>query len=138
MFPEEARRRALVKPGGVALTKELHREQGGLPMLETLIQDLRFGARTLIISGSTCARARRQRFSKMTRDLSGCCLMTSCNRVWPCCGSRVRATNSRSDHDLTITRKSSMIIISDTGPLHYLILIDETELLKEGSCDIRQ
>ena len=47
MSPKEARRRALIKLGGVALTKELHREQGGLPMLETLIQDLRFGARML-------------------------------------------------------------------------------------------
>jgi hypothetical protein len=47
MSPEEARRRALVKLGGVALTKELHREQRGLPMLETLFQDLRFGLRML-------------------------------------------------------------------------------------------
>jgi putative ABC transport system permease protein len=47
MSPEEARRRALIKLGGVTLTKELHREQGGLPMLETLLQDLRFGLRML-------------------------------------------------------------------------------------------
>src|SRR6266508_5638036 len=43
MSPEEARRLALVKLGGVTLTQELHREQGGLPMLETLWQDLRLG-----------------------------------------------------------------------------------------------
>jgi len=43
MSPEEARRRALIKLGGVTLTQEFHREQRGLPMLETLFQDLRFG-----------------------------------------------------------------------------------------------
>ena len=47
MSPEEARRLALIKLGGVTLTQELHREQGGLPMLETLFQDLRFGLRML-------------------------------------------------------------------------------------------
>ena len=47
MSAEEARRLALVKLGGVTQVKELHREQRGLPMLETLIQDLRFGARML-------------------------------------------------------------------------------------------
>jgi predicted permease len=47
LSPEEARRRALIKLGGVTLTQELHREQGGLPMLETLFQDLRFGLRML-------------------------------------------------------------------------------------------
>src|SRR5262245_39887068 len=47
MSPEEARRVALVKLGGMTLTKELRREQGGLPMLETLGQDLRFGLRML-------------------------------------------------------------------------------------------
>jgi putative ABC transport system permease protein len=45
--PEEARRRALIKLGGVALTKELYREQRGLPMIETLFQDLQFGLRML-------------------------------------------------------------------------------------------
>jgi len=48
LSPEEARRMALIKLGGVALTQELHREQGGLPMLETFWQDLRFGVRMLI------------------------------------------------------------------------------------------
>jgi putative ABC transport system permease protein len=47
MSPEEARRRALIKLGGVTQIKELHREQRGLPMLETLLQDLRFGLRML-------------------------------------------------------------------------------------------
>src|SRR5262244_2072086 len=47
MSPEEARRRALVKLGGVTQIQELYREQRGLPMLETLIQDLRFGLRML-------------------------------------------------------------------------------------------
>src|SRR5262245_65488971 len=47
MSPEEARRVALVKLGGVTLAKEIHREQRGLPMLETLLQDIRFGLRLL-------------------------------------------------------------------------------------------
>jgi hypothetical protein len=47
LSPEEARRQALIKLGGVTLTQERHREQRGLPMLETLIQDLRFGLRML-------------------------------------------------------------------------------------------
>jgi predicted permease len=47
MSPEEARRVALVKLGGVTQVQELHREQRGLPMLETLLQDLRYGARML-------------------------------------------------------------------------------------------
>ena len=47
MPPEEARRQALVKLGGVTQVQELHREQRGLPMLETLLQDLRFGVRML-------------------------------------------------------------------------------------------
>src|SRR5215207_1224173 len=47
MSPEEARRVALIKLGGVTLTKELHRTQRGLPMLETWRQDLRYGLRML-------------------------------------------------------------------------------------------
>jgi predicted permease len=47
MSPEEARRQALIKLGGVTLTQELYREQEGLPMLETFWQDLRYGARML-------------------------------------------------------------------------------------------
>ncbi len=47
MSLEEARRLALIKLGGVTVTQELHHEQGGLPMFETLFQDLRFGLRML-------------------------------------------------------------------------------------------
>jgi predicted permease len=47
MSPEEARRAALIKLGGVTLAKELRREQGGFPMLETFWQDIRFGLRML-------------------------------------------------------------------------------------------
>ncbi len=47
MSPEEARRSALLKLGGVTLAQERGREQGGLPMMETLGQDLRFGLRML-------------------------------------------------------------------------------------------
>src|SRR5262249_49857526 len=50
MSPEEARRVALVKLGGVTQVQELHREQRGLPVLETLFHDLRSGARLLFKS----------------------------------------------------------------------------------------
>ena len=47
MSAEEARRHALIKLGGVEQIKEAHREQRGLPVLETLLQDVRYGARML-------------------------------------------------------------------------------------------
>src|SRR5205085_1910107 len=47
LSPEEARRQALVKLGGVQQTKERFRRQSGVPMLEDLWKDLRFGARML-------------------------------------------------------------------------------------------
>ena len=45
--PEEARRRALVRFGGVSQAKERHREARGLPALEVLRQDVRFSLRML-------------------------------------------------------------------------------------------
>jgi len=47
MSPEEAHYAALREFGGVEQAKELYREQRGLPMIETLIQDIRYGFRTL-------------------------------------------------------------------------------------------
>ena len=47
MSSEEARRQALIKLGGLEQTKELVRERRGLPLLEVLFQDLRFGVRML-------------------------------------------------------------------------------------------
>ena len=47
MTPEQARRKAMVKFGGVAQAKEKQRESRGLPGLETLLQDLRYTMRTL-------------------------------------------------------------------------------------------
>src|SRR5207253_7162448 len=47
MSPTEARRQALIKLGGVEQTKEIYRDRRGLPLLETLFQDLRYGARML-------------------------------------------------------------------------------------------
>jgi macrolide transport system ATP-binding/permease protein len=47
MSEEEARREALRSFGGVEQTKERYREQRGLPMIETTLQDLRFGLRML-------------------------------------------------------------------------------------------
>ena len=47
MTPEEARRAALVRLGGRETLRELHRDTRGLPFLEVLLQDLRYGVRTL-------------------------------------------------------------------------------------------
>jgi len=47
LSPEKARREALMKLGGIEQTKENYRDQRGLPMIETTLQDLRFGLRML-------------------------------------------------------------------------------------------
>jgi len=47
MSPEEARRHALIHLGGVEQAKENYRDRRGLPWLETLLQDMRFGLRML-------------------------------------------------------------------------------------------
>jgi len=47
MSPADARREALRSFGGVEQTKEIYRDQRGLPMIETTLQDLRFGLRML-------------------------------------------------------------------------------------------
>src|SRR5579862_45116 len=47
MTPEEARRQALIKLGGMDQAKENYRDRRRLPMLETLWQDIRYGTRML-------------------------------------------------------------------------------------------
>jgi macrolide transport system ATP-binding/permease protein len=47
MNPEDARSAALRRFGGVAQVKEVYRETRGLPVMEVLLQDLRFGMRML-------------------------------------------------------------------------------------------
>src|SRR5713101_2124215 len=47
MTAEEARREAFRSLGGVEQTKEIYRDQRGLPLIETTLQDLRFGLRML-------------------------------------------------------------------------------------------
>ncbi|MGH9397039.1 MAG: ADOP family duplicated permease [Terriglobia bacterium] len=47
MGPQEARRQALIKLGGIEPSKELHREVRGLPFLDSVLQDLRYTFRTL-------------------------------------------------------------------------------------------
>jgi predicted permease len=47
LSPQEARRQALVRFGGVEQAKEQHREARGLPVLDSLVQDLRYAFRTL-------------------------------------------------------------------------------------------
>jgi putative ABC transport system permease protein len=48
MSSEEARYAARRSLGGVEQMKEVYREQRGLPVIETLIQDLRYGLRMLL------------------------------------------------------------------------------------------
>src|SRR5215475_8510918 len=47
MPPEEARRAARVRLGGMTQISERHREMHTLPLLETFAQDIRYGLRTL-------------------------------------------------------------------------------------------
>jgi putative ABC transport system permease protein len=47
MTPAEARRSALLKLGGVEQTKELYRDRLGLPIVDTLSQDVRLGLRMM-------------------------------------------------------------------------------------------
>src|SRR5688500_11155931 len=47
MTPEEARREAIIRLGGIESMKEAYRDQRGLPTVETLWQDIRYGARML-------------------------------------------------------------------------------------------
>jgi hypothetical protein len=47
MSSERARRDALLKLGGVEQTKESYPERRGLPLMESLLQDVRFGLRML-------------------------------------------------------------------------------------------
>src|SRR5580700_2944702 len=47
LTPEEARRQALLHLGGVEQTRQAHRHQRTLPWLDSLLQDTRYGLRTL-------------------------------------------------------------------------------------------
>ena len=47
MSPDEARRQAVLKFGAVEEVKEHYRDQGGLPILEHLLQDTRYAVRSL-------------------------------------------------------------------------------------------
>jgi predicted permease len=47
LSPEEARRQALIRLGGVEQVKQAYRERGGLPWLETLAHDLAYSVRRL-------------------------------------------------------------------------------------------
>jgi len=47
MSPNEARRNALLKLGGLQQTKENYRDARGFPFLDSVLQDLRFALRTL-------------------------------------------------------------------------------------------
>ncbi len=47
MTPEQARRDAILKLGGLEQTKQDYRERGTVPLLESVLQDLRFAVRQL-------------------------------------------------------------------------------------------
>ncbi len=48
MTPEQARREAILKLGGVEQAKQGYRERGTLPSIESVMQDLRFALRQLV------------------------------------------------------------------------------------------
>jgi hypothetical protein len=47
LTPPEARRRALARLGGIEPAKQLHREARGIPLIDGLVQDVRYSVRTL-------------------------------------------------------------------------------------------
>src|SRR5512134_1367911 len=47
MNPQEARRQAMIRFGGVEGAKELHRDARSLPLLESFAQDVRYALRML-------------------------------------------------------------------------------------------
>src|ERR1700735_1138208 len=47
LSPQEARRQALIRLGGVEQTRQAHRERRTLPWVDSLLQDTRYGVRTL-------------------------------------------------------------------------------------------
>ena len=57
LAPEEARRRALADFGGPQQIRERYHDQKGIPMLETTLQDLRYGLRILAANRSFTAMA---------------------------------------------------------------------------------
>jgi len=48
MTPEEARRRAILKLGGVEQTTQAYRERSTVPFIESLLQDLHYAIRQLV------------------------------------------------------------------------------------------
>ncbi len=50
LTPEAARRQALIRLGGAEQIRQAHRERRSLPWLDSLLQDLRYGLRTLLRS----------------------------------------------------------------------------------------
>ena len=48
LTPIEARRRALIKLGGVAPVMEACRDRNSIPLIETFFQDLRYAVRQLV------------------------------------------------------------------------------------------
>jgi len=57
MSPEEARRDAILKLGGLEPTRQAYRERGTLPSLDTTLQDLRFAFRQLFKNPGFAATA---------------------------------------------------------------------------------
>jgi hypothetical protein len=48
MAPDEARRQAILKLGGIERTRQAYRDQASAPLLEHLVQDLQFALRHLV------------------------------------------------------------------------------------------
>jgi predicted permease len=57
MTPEEARREAMLRLGGLERTKQAYRERGTLPLVENALSDLRFAIRQLVKNPGFAATA---------------------------------------------------------------------------------
>jgi macrolide transport system ATP-binding/permease protein len=57
MTPVEARRKALIKLGGIEQTKEIYRDRRGVPALETLLKDVRYALRIIVKNPGFAAAA---------------------------------------------------------------------------------